>query len=604
MKGKLSMKRASPWADRDERELKPVTWAEKQMASLKSMRQPYEQDVVQIASLAQPNRSRFVMALSGNNTAKASRSNNLYDGHAIRSFRYLTNGMYSGLSSPNRPWFRFKLPDDDLTKFYPVARWLADAQDIVGRMLATSNFYGAAKIGYGEIGVFGTDACIMSEALDHETGLTYPVCHPLTFGEYWIGLNANLEPERLMRQTNMTARQMVQGFAVDRFNPREVDWGKLSQPVINAWDKGDYDNEFPVMQLIEPNDEFDPRRMDRVGMPWRSIKWEPGAKASGSGGNMSSERLLEESGFNSQPFWAPRWEVTGSDVYGYGPGHDALGDMKVLQLQGKRKGEATDYAVKPPMKAPASVRIKWAPGSVTHVAQVDQAKVEPLWQVDYRAIEVIGRDQQDMRAAIDEATYARLFMAISNLEGSADRTVAEIAAREEEKLTQLGPVIERVNNEKLAVALDRAFDIAARNNMLPPPPEELEGMPVEVDFISILAQAQRMIGMQQTDRAIAFIGGLNEVTQTQAASENLDVDALVRDYWDRSGAPPKGLRDPQDRDASRQQVAQQQAAERAAQMAPAAKAAAEAGKAMAETPVGGGDVSLFDRLTGAIPAGS
>lgn len=599
MEGTLSVKAPvrNAWADRSEREDKPVTWAEKQMAALKAQRQPYEADVVQIASLAQPNRSRFVVAMSGTNNAKASRSNNLYDGHAIRSFRYLTNGMYSGLSSPNRPWFRFKLPDDDLTKFYPVATWLADVQEIVSRMLATSNFYGAAKIGYSEIGVFGTDACIMGTALDHETGLVYPVCYPLTFGEYWLGLNAQLEPDRLMRQTQMTTRQMVQAFAVDRLNPRDVDWSKLSQPVVNAWDNGNYDTEHAVMQLIEPNDAFDPRRADAAGMPWRSIKWEPGASSRG-------EKLLEESGFNSQPFWAPRWEVTGSDVYGYGPGHDALSDMKVLQLQAKRKGEATDYAVKPPMKAPASVRIKWAPGSVTHVAQVDQAKVEPLWQTDYRAIEVIGRDQLQAREAIDEATYARLFMAISNLEGSADRTVAEIAAREEEKLTQLGPVIERVNNEKLAVALDRAFDIAARNNMLPPPPEELYGMPVEVDFISILAQAQRMIGMQQTDRAIGFVGGLNQLTGSTAASENIDVDELVRDYWDRAGAPPKGLRDPKERDADRQAQAQQAAAMRAAEMAKVAAPAAGAAKALAETPVAGGDSTLFDRLTGAMPAGS
>jgi len=592
----VAAKERSPWADRNMRTAQPVTWAEKQAEALKAMRQPFEQDIVQISALAQPNRSRFIASMSTTQRGKATRSNNLYDGHAIRSFRYLTNGMYSGLSSPNRPWFRFKLPDDDLTKFHSVARWLADAQDIVAKMLATSNFYTAAKVGYGEIGLFGTDACIMTEALDHETGLTYPVCFPQTFGEYWLGLNEQLEPERLMRQGQMTARQMVQAFAVDRLDPRNVDWNKLSQPVISAWDQGNYDTEFPVMALIEPNDDYDPRRADATGMPWKMCKWEPGARAAG-------EKMLETRGFHSQPFWAPRWEVTGSDVYGYGPGHDALGDMRVLQLQGKRKGEATDYAVKPPMVAPSSVRLKFSPGSVSHVANVDQANVKPLFEVDYRAIEIIGRDAQEIRNAIDEATYARLFMAISNLEGSADRTVAEIAAREEEKLTQLGPVIERVNNEKLAIALDRAFDIAARNNMLPPPPEELQGMPIEVDFISILAQAQRMIGMQQTDRALAFTAQINQVTGTTTATENLDVDELVRDYWDRAGAPPKGLRDPAERDADRQAAAQQAAAMRAAEMAKAAQPAANAMQTMAQTPVGDGEATLFDRLTGALPTG-
>ena len=585
----------TPWADSNEKASRPVTWAEKQAVSMAAARRPYEQDVVQIAALAQPNRSNFIVSMATTRNAKGTRSNTLFDGHAIRSFRYLTNGMYSGLSSPHRPWFRYGLQDKDLAKYHSVAKWLSDAQDVVARMLATSNFYTAAKIGYGEIGLFGTDACIMTEALDHETGLTYPVCFPQTFGEYWISLNEQLEPERLLRQGQMTARQMVRSFAVDPYDPRSVDWGKLSQAAINAWDKGDYDVEFPVMALIEPNDEFDPRRADRAGMPWRMIKWEPcGGKP---GGN---EKLLEERGFHSQPFWAPRWEVRGSEVYGYGPGHDALGDMRVLQLQGKRKGEATDYAVKPAMKAPANVKVKWAPGSVTHVSRVDDDRVGPLFEVDYRTIGEIRQDQAEIRDAIDEATYARLFMAISNLEGSADRTVAEIAAREEEKLTQLGPVIERVNNEKLAVALDRAFDIAARNGMLPPPPEELQDMPIEVDFISILAQAQRMIGMQQTDRAVGFAGNLNTLTGSTAATDNLDVDGLVRDYWDRAGAPPVGLKDPAQRDAERQAIAQQAAAQRAAELAAKAAPAADAMQTMANTPVAGGESNLFDRLAGSI----
>lgn len=596
--GKLTLpaKARSPWADRSMREAMPVTFAEKQAEALKAARQPYEHDVVQIASLAQPNRSSFVASMANTQRAKSTRSNMLHDGHAIRSFRYLTNGMYSGLSSPNRPWFRFKLPDDDLTKFHAVAMWLAEAEAIVARMLATSNFYAATKIGYGEIGLFGTDACIMTEALDHETGLTYPVCYPQTFGEYWIALNEYLEPERMMRQGQMTARQMVQAFAVDPLDPRSVDWDRLSPGVVTAWDNGNYDLEFPVMALIEPNDNYDPRRADASGMAWKMIKWEPGGVARG-------EKLLERKGFHSQPFWAPRWEVRGAEAYGYGPGHDALGDMRVLQLQGKRKGEATDLVVKPPMKAPAQVRLKFAPGSVTHVADVDNGKIEPLFEVDYRTIQVIGADQQDIREAIDDATYARLFMAISNLEGSADRTVAEIAAREEEKLTQLGPVIERVNNEKLAVALDRAFDIAARNNMFPPPPPDLEGMPIEIDFISILAQAQRMVGMQQTDRAVMFAGRINEITGSTMGTDNLDPDALVRDYWDRAGAPPAGLKDPEARDQERAAAAQQAQAMRAAEMAKAAAPAAGAMQAMAQTPVGDGSSTLFDRLTGAVPTG-
>ena len=162
-------------------------------------------------------------------------------------------------------------------------------------------------------------------------------------------------------------------------------------------------------------------------------------------------------------------------------------------------------------------------------------------------------------------------------------------------------MIERVNTEKLQVAIDRAFDIAARNQMLPPPPEELEGMPIQIDFISILAQAQRMIGMSQTERAIGFVGTLEKLIPGCGAGDNLDTDALVADYWDRAGAPAQGMKDTAVRDQQRQQRAQQAAAERTAAMVPALEGAAGAAQTMANTPVAGGDRTLFDSLMQAPP---
>lgn len=566
-------------------------YAEKRLAGMQARRKDFEPEIVEIASLAQPKRTRFINALATNGKSRVAKANRLYSGKGIRSFRYLTGGMYSGLSSPNRPWFRFVLEDRDLMEFHPVKTWLAEVEKIIGTMLATSNFYSACKIGYSEIGLFGTDACIMDEKLDFTSGLTRPVCFPQTFGEYWIACNASLEPDTLLRQATMTVRQMVEKFVRSKANPSEGDWSKVTQSVMTAWDNSNYENEIPVYHMIEPNPDHIPGRQDAAGKAWRSIKWEAGQG--------DKQTLLEENGYHAQPFWAPRWEITGTDDYGQGPGHDALADLRGLQLQSKRKGEATDWCVKPGMVATPGTKVRAYPGSITYAAAADQATLKPLYQVDYRAVEVIGRDVETVEDALDDATYAKLFMAISNMEGSADRTVPEIASRNEEKLTQLGPVIERVNTEKLQVAIDRAFDLAVRNELLPPPPEELSGMALQLDFISILAQAQRMIGMSQTERAIGFVGQLEQVFPGSGAGDNVNVDELVTDYWDRAGAPPRGLRDPKDRDAMRAAAAQQAQAARMAQMAKPAADMAGAAKDMASTPVNGGNGTLFDSVLGA-----
>lgn len=41
---------------------------------------------------------------------------------------------------------------------------------------------------------------------------------------------------------------------------------------------------------------------------------------------------------------------------------------------------------------------------------------------------------------------------------------------------------------------------------LPPPPPELEGMDLQVDFISPLAQAQRAVGTAAIDRVVGIQG--------------------------------------------------------------------------------------------------
>lgn len=585
---KLSVKRA-PGSSADPRDYHSRREClQKQLSGMVDVRKPFEQEIYEIASLAQPNRSRYVAAMSTRSNSRGRRANRLYDGKAVRSFRILTGGMYSGMSSPNRPWFKFALRDKDLMKYHPVSVWLAEAERIVQQVLSASNFYSAAKIGYAEVGLFGTDACIMSEALDHETGMVYPVCYPQTFGEYWIGLNEKLEPDRLFRQQMLTVRQMVRSFVkVQGGSNYDLDWSKVSQSVRNLWDASKYETEVPIYHAIHANEEYIPGRLDDAGKPWSSAKWE----AAGDSGPM-----LEEKGFWAQPFWAPRWEVAASDVYGFGPGHDALTDIRSLQLQAKRKGEATDMVVKPPLIAPAGLKIKYQPGSVTHASSVDAAQVKPVFEVDVRAVELIARDQMSLHDIIDDATYARLFMMISSMEGSSDRTIMEIAKREEEKLTQLGPVIERVNNEKLGVAIDRVFDMCARNGMFPEPPEELSDMPIEIDFVSILAQAQRMIGMEQTERGLNFVGMMEKILPGSGAGDNIDSDALVRDYWDRAGAPALGLRSDEDRDALRDQRAQAQQAEQMAAQAPALRDGAAAIKDLAATPVNGGEQTLFDSL--------
>jgi hypothetical protein len=521
----------------------------RRLAALKAARQPYEAEWAEIARYAQPSRSRFLASENNRNFRRA--NSFIANGHPILSFRTLTGGMTSGLSSPSRPWFRLAPFDTDLAGDGAVKTWLSEVEQRMYAFLAGTNFYGAVKAGYAEMGLFGTDACVMVEH-DREGA----VCHSLTAGEYWTALSDALVPDTLYRRCSMSVHQLVQSFGLEN----------ASDFVRNSHANGRYDEQIPVIHAIEPNDDRVPGVMTARGKPWRSVYWDEN--------DGRADRLLRVSGYEEQPFWAPRWDTTGGDTYGTSPGFDALPDMRELQLQTRRKTMATEFLISPEKIVPATVKLTGKAGNVVSASAVDAAGVIVPYTITPAAIGAIMEDVGRCAEAVDRLTYADLFMAITNMDGIQPRNVEEIASRNEEKLTQLGPVIERVNNEKLEVAIDRAFGIMSRKGLLPPAPEQLQGQPVKVDFVSILAQMQRMVGLGQIERTVGFVGNL--AGQFPEAADRLDIDAIVDDYADRAGAPPKIIRSIDDAGKRREGRAQEAQMAKVAAMAGPAKDGAAA----------------------------
>lgn len=540
---------------------------EARLEGLKQVRVPYEEEARDIARFAQPARSRFLASNKDKPEARRQRNKSLLDSHGIEAFRTLTNGMTSGLSSPSRPWFTLKLADRDLNDQPGVREWLSDVEREMYGFMARTNFYGAMKSGYAELGLFGTEACVMVE--HPEVGA---VCHSLTFGEYWLGLSNALSPDTLYRRAPMTVKQTVQNFK-----------GSVSTIVRQAYDKSDYEKPVDVIHAIEPNPEYDPNRLG--SKRFRSVYWDAGT---------DRKEVLRVSGYSSQPFWAPRWDVVGGDTYGVSPGMEALPALRELQMQSKRRNEAIDMMVKPEKVVPAGLRLTGQPNNVVSGNSITKDQVVIPYQMPYQAIAAIGAEVDKTYQQIDALSFADLFNAITNMRGIQPRNVEEIASRNEEKLTQLGPVIERVSNEKLEVAIDRVFDIMLRGGLLPPVPRALSEARIEVEFVSILAQMQRMVGVGQIERAAGFLGNTAGVFP-----DILDIvkpDEMGREYLDRIGTPAKILRGDDEVQKIRADRAQKQQQAEAMEMAGPMKDGVEAAKLLSETQVGG--ASALDNMIG------
>ena len=541
----------------------------KRLEGLKSVRKDYEADWRETARLAQPARSRFLSSDKDKNLRRA-RNASLFDEHGLFASRTLANGMTSGLSSQSRPWFQLSTYDDALTEQPDVKAWLDDVEKRLYSFFASTNFYGASKTGYLELGLFGTEACVMAE---HDQAGA--VCHSLTAGEYWIATSTALVADTLYRRVPMSVRQTVDTF------------GKaVSQRVQRLYDTSNYDEVVNVFHAIEPRADRDTAKIDGRNKPWASVWWDE------DDGNCHT--VLREGGYDEQPFWAPRWDTTGSDTYGYSPGMEALPSLRELQMQSKRRNEAIDHLIKPELITPAGMKITRQPGNVVSASSVDAAGVQPSFVPDYRVVQAVSEEINKSKEAIDRLFYADLFMAITNMQGIQPRNMEEIASRNEEKLTQIGPVIERVNTEKLEVAIDRAFAIMQRKGLLQPPPDALEGKDLKINFVSILTQMQRMVGIGQIERTAGFVGNLAGVFPE--AVDKINVDEMIDEYAERAGAPARLIRSSDEVAKIREQRAQQQAMQQAAANAPAVRDGAEAARLLSETDTGSG--SLLEAFAG------
>lgn len=500
------------------------------------------------------------------------RHNNIYDNTGTRAHRVLAAGMMSGMTSPARPWFRLATSDPDLMKYQPVKVWLNQVSDLIHTIFQKSNTYRMLHQIYGELGAFGTGASILMPNFQN-------VIHhyPLTIGEYCVASNWEGEVDTLYREFQKPVGDIVKEFGKEN----------CSGTVQSLFDRGNLDAWVTLVHAIEPRADRDPKGRSPKDMPWRSVYFELGG---------TGKKFLRESGLKKFRALCPRWQVIGGDIYGESPAMESLGDIKQLMHEQYRKAQGIDYKTNPPIQVPVSMKnrdVERLPGGVNYVDIGPNNAIRTAFDVNLD-LEHLLADIQDVRQRIESSFYADLFLMLAN-STSPNMTATEVAERHEEKLLMLGPVLERLQNELLDPLIELTFDEVMEAGIAPPPPEELQGGEINVQLVSILAQAQRAIGINGIDRFIGTVGSV-----AQAKPEVLDLidgDKLINIYADNLGVDPQIIRSEDDVAAIRQQ--RQQAQQQAIQTEQMNQAADTAQKlAAAKTTEPSALTGVMDALTG------
>ena len=478
------------------------------------------------------------------------------------SNRTLASGMMSGITSPARPWFRLSTGDKILDDSSAVKMWLHEVQTTMYKVFASSNTYNSLHQLYSELGTFGTAA--MGVYHDFENVIW---CKPYTVGSYMLGMDGQNVNDTMYREYELSVGQVVKQFGIEN----------VSDSVKTQWEKGNTEAWVKIIYIVEPNDDRDMNSQLASDKPFRSVYYE-----ADRGAQTAKDKFLRESGFDENPILAPRWDITGEDIYATDcPGITALGDTKALQLGERRKYQAIDKLVNPPLQGPAAMKGKMkgsqpGPNEIIWADNANNGGLRSIYENYHPEVEQIKGEILNVENRIQRAFYEDLFLMLANTDRR-QITAREVAEKHEEKLLMLGPVLERLHTELLDPLIDRTFNILQRNGVLPLPPPELQKKELGVEYVSVLAQAQRLVNTGAIDRIIGFTSEVAAVWP--GARHKVDANQAVDDYAESLGVDPALIRSDTDAqalaDAEAQAQAQAEMMARSEQMASMAKIASE-----------------------------
>lgn len=487
------------------------------------------------------------------------RNTKLKNNSTVRAARILAAGMMAGVTSPARKWFKITIQDENLKARSDVKQYLDRVETKIYSVFNRSNVYNSLHELYTELGVFGTATMGIFEDFNEVIWTK-----TFTAGAYYLDADMRSDVNTFVREYSPRVSEVV----------REFGFENCTQSTQTLWKTGSLNTKVDVIHVVEPNDDADSTSPLARDMKFRSVYFERTA---------CGQEYLRKSGYREFPFAVGRWTLASEDIYSAKcPGIDALQDGKALQLGERRMYQLLDREANGPLQGPATLRGYFgdsAPvnGKIYWTKGEDNNSLRPIYaaQPNYdRVIKVNDRVEQ----RIDATFYVDLFLMLANSDRR-QQTATEVAEKHQEKMLMLGPVMERLNKGVLNVLIERTFNILNEAGVLPIPPDVLQDRTLRIEYVSVMAQAQRMVAVNSIQQVAEFAAGMSQNPNWQDAARKVDAARAVDDFADAVGAPPEIIKGNDEVQAQKQAEQQQQAAQ--AQMA-RAQQAVEIGKQASE----------------------
>lgn len=486
----------------------------------------------------------------------------LYNPIGVACTQTLAAALHGMVMNPATRWLKIRLVDDDMNEQDAVRNWA----DTVSRMVMAAlsapltSFHTHANQLLEDLASVGTGVMYCGQ---QDNGALFTRTHSI--GEVVVSENQYGRVDTVMRDSEWTVRQMVQA------------WGdKVSPKVKDLYDKSDYEKKFNVLHVCTPRKDYDRTKRDRQNMPIAICYIE-----------QTEQHILEESGVEEMPYVVPRWWVATGEVYGRSPAMTALPQIKVANAAQKTILDAAEKAVNPPLTVPHEglvSPVRTSPGGLTYLRNKMEIGQLPTSAALPFAAEWLQSINNEIRTT--------MFVDQIQFTGDMQMTATEVIQRSTERMRLLGPVLGRLENEFLNPLVTRVFGIMVRLDLLPEPPEEIQGQEMRIEYQSPLARAQKSQLAQGFTQALGVIEPLAKLGPQIATAllGPINMGRVTPELFDWFGVDTRLLNTDDENAELKQQSVQQQVMAMIPEIAKAlqaggggVKSLADAGRSVAET---------------------
>lgn len=502
-----------------------------------------------VATYCRPVRMDWSEGGPENNTTQPGPDSSVLDSIGQELSLNAAFGLHGWTMSQAIRWFKIAPKTRELERSRTVSVYLQEVEDHLFQKLEDSNFYTASSELFQDYVSFGQGIIFLGENAE-KSGLSFTAVH--------------LKRIAII----IDDRGSIVGISRDMYQTKSELADKFGEEGIPDYLKNVHEEDNPSRRYLVKHLVVK-RPGGKVGRPSLQKPWASHYFYCDAGADDQEGWLeLSEGGFDSMPYFAPRWDTILEQPYGIGPGVYALPNLRMLNTMEKALIQDIQIGAQRPMLASRKLkgRLNYQPRGITWAD--DDEWVKPL--MDGNNLPALDSYLSRLHGSIERIFLKQLFQVLMMTDKPI--TAFEAGGIQSEQAALLGPVTARIQAEFLVPVLRRAWEIEMAAGRVAPPPPELRGADVAINFHGLLAILQsrhaRLTGTMQA------LSGIQAVASLWPQSlDNYDSDQISVGIADAYGMDQLAIKDEAEVDKQRQiRMAAQQQQIQAQQQAELAKA--------------------------------